>query len=86
MEEARDTNQAANFALVEWIDNVEASDKAPSDYYPEYAARFNDDELKQMCYWHALPDGWTQMSYPDFLAARRVAMAGVIRDGFGRLK
>ena len=86
IDQVRDTNQVANFALVEWIDNVEASDKAPSDYYPEYAARLNKDELEQMCYWHALPDGWTEMSYPDFLTARRVAMACVIRDGFSRLK
>jgi hypothetical protein len=81
----RDVNQVANFALVEWVDNIEVSDTAPSEYYPRYAGRFSPDELKQMCYWHGLPDGWANMKYREFLSARRVAMAAVIKDGFDTL-
>ena len=36
-------------------------------------------------YWHALPDGWTEMPYDDFLAARRKLMAAVVRDALARL-
>jgi len=86
LEEIRDTNQLANFALVEWSDNVSVSDRPPSDYYPEYAQRYAEEELAQMRYWHALPDGWETMEYPDFLAARRLAMAQVIHDGFEKLR
>ncbi len=81
----REVNQIANFALVEWVDNIEISDRAPSDYYPEYAARFKPDELSEMVYWHALPEGWTEMPYREFLAARREAIAKVICDAFRKL-
>ena len=81
----RDTNQIANFALVEWSDNIDISDKSPSEYFPEYAARFTQGELDDMTYWHALPKGWEDMEYPEFLEARRKGMARVIRDGFLKL-
>jgi len=77
----RDTNQIANFALVEWSDNIGISDAQPSEYVPAYAARFNEADLKQMGAWHALPDGWTDMEYWDFIEARRRLIAKVIREG-----
>ncbi len=83
--EIRDTNQIANYALVEWSDNIDISDNSPQEYLPEYSARFNPDELKEMYYWHALSDGWENMAYDDFLKARRASIAKVIRDGFRRL-
>lgn len=48
-------------------------------------ARFNPDELKGMYYWHALSDGWENMTYEDFLKARRKAIAQIIREGYRRL-
>jgi len=81
----RDTNQIANFALVEWPDNIEISDRSPAEYFPKYATRFAQHELQQQLYWHALPEGWHKLEYPNFLEARRRAMAAVIRDGFQRL-
>jgi len=83
--EVRDTNQIANFALVEWADNIDISDVSPAEYFPKYASRLDRSELEEMSYWHALPEGWETMGYEDFLAARRKAMASVIRDGFGKL-
>lgn len=83
--EIRDTNQIANYALVEWVDNIDISDMSPSEYLPKYAARFSNTELEEMFYWHALPKYWEGMNYEDFLVARRKAMAQVIRDGFTKL-
>lgn len=83
--ELRDTNQIANFALVEWIDNIDISDKAPSLYLPEYLKRFNETEIRQMYYWHGLTDRWEEMPYNDFLISRRKMIAQVIRDGFSKL-
>ncbi|MFH0961047.1 MAG: DUF262 domain-containing protein [Pseudomonadota bacterium] len=83
--EIRDTNQIANYALVEWSDNIEISDIAPPEYLPKYIARFSPEELKDMYYWHALPKEWESMSYEEFLKARRKEIAKVIRDGFQRL-
>lgn len=80
-------NQLANYALVEWGDNDEISDEAPDQYLPRYLGRYKTpDERKQAYYWHALPEGWEQMQYEQFLGARRKMMAKVIRDGFEKLK
>ncbi len=83
--EIRDVNQIANFALVEWSDNVAVSDRSPEEYWPEYASGYPPDKLARMCYWHALPDGWERMEYREFLRKRRQAMAQVIKDAFERL-
>ncbi len=38
-----------------------------------------------MSYWHALPPGWENLDYQEFLSVRRKGIAQVIRDGFGQL-
>ena len=86
VESVRDINQIANYALVEWDDNIGISDDPPSIYWPTYAARFGADELKQMMTWHAMPDGWWTMDYASFLLARRPLIAGVIRSGYEKLR
>jgi len=83
--DTRETNQIANFAMVEWGDNVKISDTAPADYVPVLMERFSGKELERMCYWHALPDGWHNLDYGDFLRQRRELMAKVIRDAYQRL-
>lgn len=85
IDSVRDINQIANYALVEWDDNIGISDAPPPVYWPEYAKRFNTDELAQMCRWHALPEQWWTLSYESFLAARRPLIASVIRDGYQKL-
>ena len=80
--QTRITNQIANYALVEWDDNIAISGEPPEDYFPKYAERFTDAELSKMCHWHALPVNWEKMEYSDFLEARRKLMAKIIREGF----
>jgi hypothetical protein len=82
----RITNQIANYALVEWTDNIEISDKAPTSYVPNYEARFSPDDIKKMYYWHALPEGWHKMEFSEFLEQRRRMIAKIIHDGFEKLK
>ncbi|MCW3490222.1 GmrSD restriction endonuclease domain-containing protein [Dethiobacter alkaliphilus] len=82
----RDTNQIANYALVEWGDNSNIiSDQAPADYLPEMKERFSNHELERMYYWHAMPDNWENMEYQEFLLRRRELMACVIRDAYLKL-
>jgi len=83
--DTRDTNQIANFTVVEWGDNIKISDKPPIEYAPILASRFNDRELERMYYWHALPDNWETLSYPDFLRQRRILMAKVMQDAYQHL-
>ena len=84
--EDRLINQVANYALVEWSDNISISDQPPSEYAPAIERRMAPDELARMYRLHALPEGWYQMDYLDFLARRRELMAGVIRDGYRLLE
>ncbi len=78
-------NQIANFALVEWNDNLEISDSSPSEYVPKLEERFSEEELNEMYFWHALPEKWENMNYDDFLEKRRKLMANVIREGFKKI-
>jgi hypothetical protein len=84
--EDRLINQVANYALVEWSDNIAISDQPPMDYVPELEKRFSSDELRQMYASHSLWDGWYQMDYAKFLEERRKRITQVIRKGFQKLK
>lgn len=78
-------NQLANFALLEWPENIDISDDPPSVYVPKIRPRFKPDEWERMHDLHALPKSWELLSYSDFLAERRRLMAGIIRRGFESL-
>lgn len=82
----RQINQMANYALLEWPDNISISDDAPSIYVPSVLERFDDDARKRMFRDHALPEGWENLAYSDFLVERRALMAAVIRKGFMALR
>lgn len=84
--ERRDVYQIANYALVEWSDNIAISDKPPAHYAPRAESRFSPEELARMYAWHALPERWYEMDYPRFLEERRKRMARVIREGFETLR
>ena len=88
IEAVRDTNQAANYALLEWDDNISISATPPSDYFPKYAKRFRAEPQVwlRMLEHHALPEGWYAMDYFSFLDKRRKLMANVIRAGFSTME
>jgi hypothetical protein len=75
-------NQLANFALLEWPENISISDDPPSRYVPKLRQRFAADDWRRMHELHALPEGWESLSYADFLTARRRLMAAIVRRGF----
>ena len=81
----RETNQIANYAYVEWADNMTIADQAPSDYLPQLKERFNESELATMYHSHALPANWEQTEYHVFLEKRRELMAQIIREGYEKL-
>lgn len=81
----RETNQIANYALVEWGDNMKIMDQSPTEYLPEMASRFGKEELSRMYHWHALPENWEQMNYRQFLEQRRELIAQVIQEGYRTL-
>lgn len=81
----RTTNQIANYAFIEWRDNISISDAAPSDYLEEYKKIIPADKLERMYYLHALPKDWESMTYNHFLDERRNLMAQVTKDGYNQL-
>jgi hypothetical protein len=83
--EVNQTNQIANYALIEYPDNANISDQSPAVYWPTFMSRYTADEWQIVNYWHGLPDGWSNMAYVDFLAERRKRIAQVIRDGFEKI-
>lgn len=85
VEDQRTRNQMANYALVEWPDNIDISDHSPADYVPTLRLRFDNDEWQSMHRMHALPLGWEALSYEEFLVERRKLMAGIVRKGFEKL-
>lgn len=78
-------NQIANFAFIEWGDNMDIADSPPSEYFTEFFARLSQREQQKAEFWHALPSGWHEMEYDKFLAERRSLLAKVVQAGFGRL-
>lgn len=86
VDDLKQINQVANFALLEWPDNIGISDSAPDVYAPEIQKRFSTGEIESMYQHHALPTDWHKMPYNDFLEARRKLMAAIIRKGFESLK
>jgi hypothetical protein len=75
-------NQIANYALVEWNDNINISDTEPSKYLPNYLSRLTNEDKDKMYYWHALSENWEQMDYFDFLIDRRKRIAQVVKDAY----
>lgn len=79
-------NQMANYALIDWKDNMDILDDAPSVYYPIICAGMSDEQIRVMEEENALPHGWENMSYDDFLIERRKLMAAKIKIAFEVLK
>ncbi|MBP8810168.1 MAG: DUF262 domain-containing protein [Kofleriaceae bacterium] len=80
-------NQVANLADINWNVNLEIGAKGPADYVPRLRDKLQLDDARwaTMCAQHALPVDWATMAYEDFLAARRVRMAHIIRAAYGEL-
>jgi hypothetical protein len=78
-------DEMANYALLAWPGNIDISDSPPSEYVPAIKERFSSSQWAKMHEAHALPEGWDQMDYAEFLVRRRQLMASIIRRGFETL-
>ena len=79
-------NQMANYAFIDWKDNMEILDKTPAIYYPFICKGKTKEEIQAMEEENALPHGWENMKYEDFLKERRQLMAAKIKKAFEILK
>ena len=79
-------NQMANYAFIDWKDNMDILDDAPSMYYPIICNGRTEEEILKMEIENALPHGWENMDYEVFLVERRKLMALKIKEAFEKLK
>ena len=82
MTERKQVNQIANFALLEWPENVKVGAAAPNVYAPSLDVQMS----KKDRFHHALPSGWWDMPYETFLSERRRLMADVVRAAWEKLR
>ena len=85
MTEATQVNQIANFAPVEWPENIKIAAKSPAEYVPPLDAQLGGKERETMYFWHALPHLWWDLDYETFLRERRVRMARVVQTAWEEL-
>lgn len=86
IEGTRQTNAIANMAFLDWPENAAISADDPAEYWPAMAEMIEPDRLERQRKWHALPIGWEQLEYHDFLEKRRALIAEVVRQGFEQLQ
>lgn len=85
VKDTKQVNAIANMAFTDWNENAEISSEAPEVYWPVMSRRLDADRLRRHRFWHALPVGWEQLGYQEFLERRRELIAEVIREGFKTL-
>lgn len=78
-------NQMANYAFIDWKDNMEILDENPAIYYPIVCQGRSEEEIRKMEEENALPHGWENMQYEEFLIERRKLMAAKIKAAFNIL-
>ncbi len=83
--DTRQVNAIANMAFLDWPENAGIGADDPVEYWPVMLSRLTLDQRQRQIEWHALPVGWEQLDYSDFLEKRRALMARVARNGFKRL-
>ena len=81
----RDRNQLANFTYLDYVTNIDISDKAPADYVNAYRQKLGNDGYKKTCEQNALPENFENMEYPEFLEKRRQLMAQLVRKAYMEL-
>ncbi len=78
----RDRNQLANFAYLDYVTNIDISDKAPAEYVNTYRQKLGDEGYQKACEQNALPKQFENMVYPEFLEKRRQLMAQIVRKAY----
>lgn len=84
-ENDRDRNQIANFTYIDYPTNIDIKDDPPAQYVTRFKAKLGEAAFVSFCEQHALPDGFENMEYMEFLSKRRILMAETIRKAYNKL-
>lgn len=74
-----------NFTLVDYGNNIYISNDDPKVYVAKYREKMGPEEYRRNCHEHALPEGFENLGYEEFLQQRRKLMAGLIKEAFESL-
>ena len=80
--EDRSRNQVANYTFLDYQTNIDISDDAPAIYAAKYRAKLGDEAYSISLAQNAIPEGFENMEYADFLTARRSLMSKLIRKAY----
>lgn len=78
-------DRRANFVCVDYQKNIYIKDEDPKVYVTLFRQELGDDAYESSCRENALPIGFEDMDFPNFLAERRVLMSEMIREAYLRL-
>ena len=78
----RDRNQIANYTYLDYQTNITISNNAPHDYVQVFRDKLGDSAYEMTCRQNALPDGFENMEYQEFLAKRRLLMAQIVKKAY----
>ena len=78
-------DRRANFVCVDYQKNIYIKDEDPKVYVTLFRQELGDDAYETSCRENALPIGFEDMDFPDFLAVRRVLMSEMIREAYLKL-
>lgn len=85
IESDRDRNQLANFTYLDYNTNIDISDDAPAAYIERFKAKLGEDSYAKHLADNAIPLGFENMDYFEFLEKRRKLMAGIIKKAYQKL-
>jgi hypothetical protein len=81
----RERNQIANFTYLDYTTNIDISDNPPSVYVGNYKTKLGGEGYIKACTENALPKGFENMEYHEFLSKRRILMSEIIRKAYEKL-
>lgn len=81
----RDRNQMANFTYLDYNTNIDISDDAPTLYVDQFKEKFGENAYAKHLADNAIPLGFENLDYFDFLEKRRHLMAGIIKKAYNKL-
>lgn len=81
----RDRNQIANYTYLDYPTNIDISDDPPASYVGRYREKLGEEGYRIACEQNALPDGFENMEYQEFLEKRRLLMSQIVKKAYGEL-
>ena len=81
----RARNQLANFTYLDYNTNIDISDDAPAKYIDKFRTKFGEETYTKHLANNAIPVGFENLNYFDFLNQRRRLMSDIIKKAYIKL-